>query len=163
VPSSREVLSSAGFEGGERPGRGSPNGDKHRPEKNELRGHLFGHPFPAPLWPPPSALSTVSRRVSRVFDISPRLSCPVRIWPLKESNAGQCNWSPRSFSGQSIARIVRVTSPACRGAHVSDGTPTMQCSPQILRQTFGHRCCPQLRHPTLWAVKRVVYWGEFQP
>ena len=112
---------------------------------------------------PPSALSTVSRRVSRVFDISPRLSCPVRIWPLKESNAGQCNWSPRSFSGQSIARIVRVTRPACRGAHVSDGTPTMQCSPQILRQTFGHRCCPQLRHPTLWAVKRVVYWGEFQP
>jgi len=79
-------------------------------------------PFPAPLWPPPSALSTVSRRVSRVFDISPRLSCPVRIWPLKESNAGQCNWSPRSFSGQSIAQIVRVTSPACRGAHVSDAT-----------------------------------------
>jgi len=70
---------------------------------------------------PPSALSTVSRRVSRVFDISPRLSCPVRIWPLKESNAGQCNWSPRSFSGQSIARIVRVTSPACRGPHISDG------------------------------------------
>src|SRR5215469_107422 len=62
-----------------------------------------------------------------------------------------------------MVRIIRVTSPACRWAHVPDRTPTMRCSLQILRQTFGHRCCPQLHHPTLWAVKRVVYWGKFQP
>ena len=54
--------------------------------------------------------------------MSPRLSCVVRTGPLKELNAGQRDWSPRRFVGQSTARIIRVTSPVCRGAHVSDRT-----------------------------------------
>jgi hypothetical protein len=74
----------------------------------------------------------------------------------------QCNWSPRSFVGQSTARIIRVTRTACRGAHVSDRTPTMRCSLQIRRQMFGHAAGPQVRQPT-WDVKREVYWGKFQP